>query len=164
MAVFIALVASSGARAAAQTIDSWGVQVIFPKMRFNQFANWLVGFAVDQADGPQGAGPVLMKGLQWLYGGTPVAGTLTLKTDGVYFEGDSLEAFFYFDNKPAKIFIPLREIRAARADPSFMGFSAYVFTLPRAYIETTRGEVAAISQFSSKSIAQEINDLLQRGK
>jgi len=165
IAVGMLLAAAMAAKASAseaQTIDSWDVQVIFPEVQFNQFANWIVGFAASQAGGPSGAGTVIMKGMRWLYGGTPVAGTLTLKIDGLHFESNSFAAFLYYDNAPAKIFIPLRDIRSAYADPSLLGMSIYVITPPEAYVETSKGRVSIISQFSSYFIAQEINDLLKQ--
>jgi hypothetical protein len=141
------------------TLGSWNVQVAFPEAKLNKFAEWLFGAGIAHAGGPHGLGGAMASGLKWLYSGTPIAGKLTLESDTLRFEPNKFAAALYYEVAPS-LNIPISEVRSAKAAASFLGVSANPFLLPRLMVETSRGNLTIISQFSSKDIAREINCLL----
>ena len=137
------------------------MQVAFPEAELNKFAEWLLGAVVVHAGGPHGLGGAMASGLKWLYSGTLIAGKLTLESDTLRFEPDKFAAALYYKVAPS-LNIPISEVRSAKAAASFWGFSANPLLLPRLMVETSRGTLTIISQFSSKVIARKVNSLLAR--
>ncbi|MES2449768.1 MAG: hypothetical protein V4610_04300 [Pseudomonadota bacterium] len=140
----------------ATQIDWWRVQILFSGLELSGLAEWMT----DANTG--GVGSTLTKGLVSLIGGTPVSGTLRLKSDGLHFSVDPIEAALTFKNVTVtEIFIPKRDIVSAKATPSFFGISADLIG-PHVQLRTRKGDLTIMSRWSSGGIARSISTFVEK--